>query len=88
MARPVRGCPTPHSQQEHTESESNSTVPQQEEQPDAAEGEDIVDYDLDIDSDGSKPKNEPAAQEEKKEGMQSMHKFFQIWDIPPEDDIL
>ena len=65
MARPVRGCPTPWSQQKGTETESNPSVPQQKEQPDAAEDEDIVDYDLDIDYEGSEPENEQAAQEEK-----------------------
>ena len=45
----------------------NPSVPQQEEQTDATEGKVIIDYDLDIDYDGSEPKNEPVAQEEKEE---------------------
>ena len=57
MARAVRGCPTPWSQQEGAERESNPSVPQQEEQPDTAKGKGIVDYDLDIDYEGSEPEN-------------------------------
>ena len=66
MARPVTGCPISWPQQEDTEElETNHIVPQQEEQLDAAEGKVIADYDLDIDYEGSEPKNEPVTQEEK-----------------------
>ena len=66
MARPVRGHLMPWSQQEDAEEpETNLSVPQQEEQPDAAEGEIIADYNPDVDYEGLEPTNEPVAQEEK-----------------------
>ena len=55
MARPVRGCPTPQPPEGTGKPEKNLSVPQQEEQPDAAEGKVIVDYNLDIDYEGSEP---------------------------------
>ena len=65
MARMVRGRPTARSQPEGTdESETNASVPQQEEQPDATVGKVIVDYDPDVDYEGTEPKNEPDAQVE------------------------
>ena len=58
----------PRSQQEGAEEpETNSSVPQQEGQSDAKEGEVIADYDLDIDYEGSDPKNKLVAQAEKEE---------------------
>ena len=65
MAKPVRGHPLPWSQQEGTEPETNPSVPQQEKQTDMAEGKDIVDYNGDVNYEGSEPKNEPVTQEEK-----------------------
>ena len=59
--------PNTWSQQEGTEPESNPSVPQQEEQPHAIEGEHIVGYDPDIDYEGLEPENKPAAQEQKEE---------------------
>ena len=47
MARPVKGCLTARLQQEGAEEPERD--PQQEGQPDATEGKDIVDYDLDVD---------------------------------------
>ena len=58
MARLVRGCQMPWSQQEGTgEPETNVSVPQQVGQADTARGKDIVDYILDLDykPDGSDP---------------------------------
>ena len=49
MARPVRGCPTPWSQQVGTkEPETNVSVPQQVGQEDTISGKAIADYNLDI----------------------------------------
>ena len=50
MARLVRGCPTARLQQCAEEHERD---PQQVEQPEAAEDDDIADYDMDIDYEGS-----------------------------------
>ena len=41
-------------------------APQQEGHPDAIEGRDIADYNLDIDYEGSEPKVDPFAQEQRK----------------------
>ena len=58
----------PWSQQEGAEEPvTNPSVPQQEERPGTAEGEDIADYHLETDYEGSEPKNEPVAQEQKEE---------------------
>ena len=64
MARPVRGCPTARSQQEGIEEPERD--PQQEDQPDATGGEDIADYDLDVDYEGSEPEVKQSAQEQRK----------------------
>ena len=61
----MRECPTAQSQKKGTE--ELETDCQQEEQPDAAEGKVMVDYNMDIDYEGSEPKNEPVAQKEKEE---------------------
>ena len=61
MARPVRGQPTPWPPEGAEEPDIN---PQQEEQPDATEGNVVADYNLDVDYEGSEPKNEPVTQEE------------------------
>ena len=63
MARLVRGCPMPQSQQKGTEGpKTNPCVPQQEKQPNATAGKDIVDYDPEVDYEGSESKNEPVIQ--------------------------
>ena len=67
MARPVRGCLTPQPPEGAGESATNPCVPKQEEQPDATEGKVIVDYNPNIDYEGSEPEIEPVAQEEKEE---------------------
>ena len=65
MARLVRGCPTPRLQLEGMiEPEKD---PQQEEQPDAAEGKVKADYNPDIGYEESEPIVEPDAQEQKEE---------------------
>ena len=59
MARPVRGCLMPQSQQECAgKSETNVSISQQGGHGDIARGEAIADYDLDIDykPEGSDPK--------------------------------
>ena len=61
----MRGHLTPWPLEGTGEPEANPSVPQQEEQPDATEGEAIVDYDLDVDYEGLEHENEPVAQEEK-----------------------
>ena len=63
MARPVRGCPTARPPQEGAEEPERDH--QQEDQPDAAEGKDIADYDPDVDYVGSEPNIEQSAQEQK-----------------------
>ena len=68
MVRTMRGCPTTQSQSEGKDKpEINPSVPQQEEQPDATEGKDIVDYNPDVDYEGSESQNDPVAQEKKEE---------------------
>ena len=66
MARLVRGPPTARLQQEGAEEPKRDH--QQEEQPDASEGKDIVDYDLDVDNEGSKPEVDPVAQDQSEVG--------------------
>ena len=69
----------PWSQQEGAEEpETNPSVPQQEEQPDASEGKVIADYDPDVDYEGSEPKNEPVTQEEKEEDPDKKDAFMEI----------
>ena len=63
MARPVRGCPTARSQQEHIEEPERD--PQQEDQQDATEDKDIADYNQDVDYEGSEPEVEQSAQEQR-----------------------
>ena len=63
MARLVRGCPTTRPQQEGTEEPERD--PQQEDQSDATEGEDIADYNPDVDYEGSEPKVELVPQVER-----------------------
>ena len=64
MASMVRGCSIARSQPEGTEEPKQD--PQQEDKPDAAEGKDIVDYDPDLDYEGSEPEVEPVTQEQSK----------------------
>ena len=79
MARLVRGCPTARSQQESAEEpETNLSVPQQEEHPDTVEDRDITDYDLDIDYEGSEPKNEQVAQEQKEEDPEAEYAKMEL----------
>ena len=63
MARLVRGCPTDRSQQEGIEEPERD--PQQEDQQDATGGEDIADYDPDVDYEGSEPEVEQSAEEQR-----------------------
>ena len=65
MARTIGQYLTAQSQPEGAgEPETNTSVPQQkEQQPDATEGKVIVDYDLNIDYEGTECKNKPDAQE-------------------------
>ena len=62
MAMLVRGQPTARPQIEGAEEPDRD--PQQEDQLDPAEGEDIANYDLDVDYVGSEPKVEPMAKDE------------------------
>ena len=85
------GCLMSCSQQEVAEeSETNPSVPQQEEQPDSTEGKVIADYDPDLDYEGSEPKNEPVTQEQKEEdpSRACVHGDTLCRDFPPEDDAL
>ena len=56
----MRGCPTPRPQQKGMEEPIKD--PRQEEKSDAAEGEVIANYSLDINNEGSEPEVEPDAQ--------------------------
>ena len=48
MTRLVRGCLTPQPEEGAKEPETNSSVPQQEEQRDATQGKVIADYNPDL----------------------------------------
>ena len=63
MARSLRGHPTARSQQEGTKEPERD--PQQEDQPDATVGKDIEEYNLEVDYEGSEPKVEQSAQEQR-----------------------
>ena len=78
----MRGHPTIWLQSEGKEEpETNPSVPQQEEQPDATEGNDIVEYDPDIDYEGSEPKNEWVAQEQKEKDPGAKYAKMELpWD--------
>ena len=79
MARIMRGCTTAWSQQEGTEElKTNPIVPEKEEQADAIEGEDIADYNPDVDYEGSESKIEPVAQEEKEENSDAEYANMEI----------
>ena len=52
MARTMGGCPTPQPPEGASEPKTNPSDPQQEEQPDAAEGKVMTDYNPDIDCAG------------------------------------
>ena len=77
MARPVRGCLMPWSQQQGAEEpETNTSVPQQEEQSDATEGKVIADNNPNVDCEGSEPKNEPVIRKRKRKTlMQNMQSW-------------
>ena len=59
----LRGCLTARLQQKDEEEPERD--PQQEDQPDATGGKDIEDYDQDVDYEGSEPKVEQSAQEQR-----------------------
>ena len=63
MARSMRGCLTARSQQEGIEEPMED--PQQEDQPDITGGNDMEDYNLDEDYEGTEPKVKQSAQEQK-----------------------
>ena len=73
MARPVRERSTSRPQQEGAEEPEQD--PQQDGQPDVAEGEDLADYNPDVDYVGSEPKVESVAQDERIL-MQNMQKWI------------
>ena len=78
------GCLTARLQLEGAEdSKTNPSIPQQKEHPNAAEEEVIADYKLDIDYEGSEPKVEPNAQEEKEENSDPEYATMEI----PHDSI-
>ena len=75
----MKGCLTARSQPEGTEQpETDPGVLQQEKQPDAAEGNVITDYDLDVDYEGSDPQNKPDSQEEKEENSDAEYAKMEI----------
>ena len=83
----LRGCPTARPQQEGTEEPKRD--PQQEDRPDATGGKDIADYDLDVDSEGSEPKAELSAQQQREvdpDAEYTKNGNSPRWDLPPKDD--
>ena len=79
MVRIMRGYPTAWSQPEGAEGpETNAIIPQQEYQPDTTEGKVIADYGLDIEYEGSEPKNEPDVQEEKEENSDAEYVNMEV----------
>ena len=75
MARPVRGHPTPWSQQEGTEKpQLNIIVPQQEGHTDAKGDEAIADYDPDIDYQRNQTLKSKKSMRKRKPLMQNMQK--------------
>ena len=76
MARLVRGCPTPRSQQEGMEEPERD--PQKGEQPDTAECEVIADYDPDVDYEKSEPEIEPDAQEQREDDPDAAYAKMEI----------
>ena len=85
MARPMRGHPIAGLQQEGTkEPQTNPSVPWQEEQSDAAEGEVIACYDLDIDykPEGSDPEIKAVKEVEENSNTEDMKMEATLsWDI-------
>ena len=65
----MRGHSTTWLQSGKDEPKTNLNVPQQDGQPDAAGGEDIADYDLDIGYEGSEPKVEPVNQDQREDDL-------------------
>ena len=63
MTKLVRRCPTASSLQKGAE--GSKRYPQQEDQPDATEGEDITEYNPEVDYEGSEPKVKQSAQEQR-----------------------
>ena len=75
MPRTIRGHPTTQPQPEGREKlEINPSIPQQEEQTDAIDGEVIVDHkpDIDHEPEGSDPENKPDAHEEQEKEYTKM----------------
>ena len=60
------------------EPETNVSVPRQELQPDVIDGKVIADYDLDVNYEGSEPKNESVAQEKKEENSDAEYANMEI----------
>ena len=76
MARLVRGCSSARLQQERTEEPERD--PQQEDQPDTIGGEDIEDYDPDVDFEGSEPEVEQSAPEQREVDPDAVHANMEI----------
>ena len=74
MQLSVHSCLTAQAQTEGTEeSQTNPSVPQQEEQADATEAEVRADYELNIYYEETGPKNEQDAQKEKEENYDAKY---------------
>ena len=78
MARTMRGCPTAWSPEGMEDPETNPSFPQQEEQSGTAEDKVTVDYDPDIDYEGSDPHNESVAQDKKEENSDAEYANIEI----------
>ena len=81
MVKRVRECPTTQLQSEGKDKpEPNVSVPQQEVQPDATEGKDIVDYKPDIDYEGQNLKTSQSLKKKRRRIlMQSMQKWSYLY---------
>ena len=77
MARLMRGRPTARSQQKGVEKPESD--PQQEDQPDTIGGNDIADYGLDVDYEGSEPK---VSRVLKNKGKLILMQNMQKWKFP------
>ena len=79
MARLVKRCPITWPPEGAEEPGTNPSVTQHDKQPDATEGEVIVEYDPDVDAEGSEPKNEPVAQAEEEKNSDAEYAKMEIY---------
>ena len=79
MARTMRECPTAWLKlNDKEEPATNPSVPQQDVQPDAAEGKVIADYDPNVNYEGSEHENEIVGQEEEEKNSNAEYVNMKI----------